>query len=190
MLDSVRVIAGTLKGRTLTTPDVGRAASHLGQAARDAVQRPRAAHGRRARARWVCGDRRPRHRGAEPRGVDRDVHRARIRERWRSIARIWRTAGLRTAMLLSARLSRRGVKTLGARPSFAPFDIVLLDPPYHQDSREATLAEVLEVATPLVAPRRPVVLEHARRADTPDTAGRSCASGRSYPATRCCRFMR
>ena len=73
----MRIIAGSLKGRRLSSPVVGRAAADVRQAARDAVQHPRAAHRRRARARRLRRHRRARHRGAQPRRVGGDVRRER-----------------------------------------------------------------------------------------------------------------
>lgn len=58
------------------------------------------------------------------------------------------------------------VATLQAS-SFEPFDIVLLDPPYTMPGREA----LMKIDT-LVAPGGVVVLEHARRAPAPEQAGR------------------
>jgi 16S rRNA (guanine966-N2)-methyltransferase len=63
-----------------------------------------------------------------------------------------------------------GASTLCARSPFVPFDLVLLDPPYHQESDGDDGADVLETAAPLVAPGGILVLEHARRRNVPDTA--------------------
>ena len=66
---------------------------------------------------------------------------------------------------------RKGVTTLLARPTFVPFDIVLLDPPYQPDSRADDMVEVLEAASALMSPHALTVLEHARRREAPDAAG-------------------
>ena len=63
--------------------------------------------------------------------------------------------------------ARRAYDTLGRSPSFVPFDIVLLDPPYDQPA-----AQALTGVDTLVAPGGLVVFEHARRAPAPDTVGR------------------
>jgi 16S rRNA (guanine966-N2)-methyltransferase len=49
----------------------------------------------------------------------------------------------------------------------APFDIVLMDPPY-----DAPAGPALTDVEPLLAPAGVVVLEHARRADVPTHSGR------------------
>jgi 16S rRNA G966 N2-methylase RsmD len=71
-------------------------------------------------------------------------------------------------------------------PAFVPFNLILLDPPYNQ--RPASVAsrtramvsndgadpyrDVLATAESLLAADGRVVLEHARRQATPETAGR------------------
>ena len=64
----------------------------------------------------------------------------------------------------------RGLDTLRSVPGFAPFDIVLLDPPYDQVA-EARL-ETLTGADSLLASDGLVVLEHSRRQPAPNSAGR------------------
>ena len=60
-----------------------------------------------------------------------------------------------------------GLETLRSSPAFAPFEIVLLDPPYAQP-----LDSVVEIAGTVVAPGGLVVLEHARRQPAPAAAPR------------------
>lgn len=57
----------------------------------------------------------------------------------------------------------RAVTTFRADPAFVPFTIVLLDPPYDQQPDE-----ILEDAAKLVAPNGLVVLERARKQQTPE----------------------
>jgi 16S rRNA (guanine966-N2)-methyltransferase len=57
----------------------------------------------------------------------------------------------------------RAVTTLRADPAFVPFTIVLLDPPYDQQPDE-----ILADAAKLVAPNGLVVLERARKQQTPE----------------------
>jgi len=64
----------------------------------------------------------------------------------------------------------RGVDMLRSRAGFAPFDIVLLDPPY--DQAAATVLEILAGADRVLAADGLVVLEHSRRQPAPDRAGR------------------
>lgn len=61
----------------------------------------------------------------------------------------------------------RAIASLGSGPSFRPFDIILLDPPYDHPA-----AEALAGVDALVAPGGLVVYEHARRTPAPETAGR------------------
>ena len=58
----------------------------------------------------------------------------------------------------------RGLDTLRAHPAFAPFDIVLLDPPYDEPADA-----VLTGAEAVVAPDGLVVVEHARNRPTPES---------------------
>jgi len=64
----------------------------------------------------------------------------------------------------------RGLETLRSGPGFAPFDIVLLDPPY--DQAASAMLETLTGADSVLAPDGLVVLEHARRQMAPGSAGR------------------
>lgn len=61
----------------------------------------------------------------------------------------------------------RAFETLRRSPSFVPFDIILLDPPYDHPA-----AEALTGVDALVAPEGLVVFEHARRAPVPNEVGR------------------
>jgi 16S rRNA (guanine(966)-N(2))-methyltransferase RsmD len=61
----------------------------------------------------------------------------------------------------------RGLSQARVRPDFAPFDIVLLDPPYDE-----SMAAALEGIDEVVAPQGIVVLEHARRRPAPERSGR------------------
>jgi 16S rRNA (guanine(966)-N(2))-methyltransferase RsmD len=62
------------------------------------------------------------------------------------------------------------IETLRSGPAFEPFDIVLLDPPYALTGADALEAN-LSSAGGVVAPDGMLVLEHARRAPAPRTAG-------------------
>jgi 16S rRNA (guanine(966)-N(2))-methyltransferase RsmD len=61
----------------------------------------------------------------------------------------------------------RSFQMLAARPGFAPFDIVVLDPPY-----EMPPAEALGGVERMLAPDGVLVLEHSSRLDPPPLAGR------------------
>ena len=61
----------------------------------------------------------------------------------------------------------RSFETLRRSPSFVPFDIVFLDPPYDMRAED-----VLAGVDALVAEGSLVVLEHARRQPAPDASGR------------------
>jgi 16S rRNA (guanine(966)-N(2))-methyltransferase RsmD len=60
----------------------------------------------------------------------------------------------------------RAVATLGASPTFVPFDIILLDPPYDHPPADA-LADLDR----LLAGDGVIVLEHARRSAAPSASG-------------------
>jgi 16S rRNA (guanine966-N2)-methyltransferase len=60
----------------------------------------------------------------------------------------------------------RAVDRLRRGPSFVPFDIILLDPPY-----DYPVVQALTGIDALVAPAGIVVLEHARRAGAPERSG-------------------
>src|SRR3954464_7719310 len=91
----------------------------------------------------------------------------------------------RAAALIEENLSRCGVANgyaiirapagaavaaLQADPAFVPFDIILLDPPCHRP-RERVLSE-FGSHDRLLAPGGILVLEHARREQPPEAAGR------------------
>src|SRR5262245_50419735 len=64
----------------------------------------------------------------------------------------------------------RALDALPADPSFEPFDIVLLDPPYAPERRDH-LDVILGAAGSVLAPQGIVVLEHAKRAAPSDASG-------------------
>jgi 16S rRNA (guanine966-N2)-methyltransferase len=64
----------------------------------------------------------------------------------------------------------RALESLPADPAFEAFDIVLLDPPYAPE-RRGHFDAILRAAGGILAPHGVVVLEHARRASVPETAG-------------------
>ena len=61
----------------------------------------------------------------------------------------------------------RGVGMLRSSPTFVPFDVVLLDPPYDQP-----LETILEEAETIVGSAGILVLEHAKRRQTPESTAR------------------
>jgi 16S rRNA (guanine(966)-N(2))-methyltransferase RsmD len=63
----------------------------------------------------------------------------------------------------------RAVTELQADPAFVPFDIILLDPPY--DQPPARVLSEVGSHDRLLAPGGILVLEHARRERSPETAG-------------------
>jgi 16S rRNA (guanine(966)-N(2))-methyltransferase RsmD len=80
----------------------------------------------------------------------------------------------------------RAVDSLRRSPSFVPFDIILLDPPYDHPA-----AQALTGVDALVAPDGLVVFEHARRAPVPESIGhlvltRDLVSGDSALAFYAC----
>ena len=82
----------------------------------------------------------------------------------------------------------RAFETIRRTPSFAPFDIVLLDPPYDLPAEQA-----LTGVEPIVAPGGVIVLEHAKRMPVPTEIGslvctRNLVSGDSALAFYACRL--
>jgi 16S rRNA (guanine(966)-N(2))-methyltransferase RsmD len=94
----------------------------------------------------------------------------------------------RAARLIATNLSRCGVdggyaiirafadracrSLVAAGPSFVPFDIILLDPPYDLVPRAAAGHDVLRGVDDLLARDGVAVLEHARRTESPAVSGR------------------
>jgi 16S rRNA (guanine(966)-N(2))-methyltransferase RsmD len=81
----------------------------------------------------------------------------------------------------------RAFETIRRTPSFTPFDIVLLDPPYDHPVEQAMTG-----IDALVAPSGVVVLEHAKRTQAPPEMGRlvctrNLVSGDSALAFYACR---
>jgi 16S rRNA (guanine(966)-N(2))-methyltransferase RsmD len=83
------------------------------------------------------------------------------------IAENLRVCGIQTGYTMVRSTAERAWPALSADPGFAPFDFILLDPPYDQPAGE-TLAGV----DIMLAPGGWVVLEHARRIAAPEHAGR------------------
>ena len=83
------------------------------------------------------------------------------------IAENLRACQIETGYTMLRSTVERAWSVLLADAAFAPFDLILLDPPYDRPADE-TLAGV----DALVAPEGWVVLEHARRIAVPDRAGR------------------
>jgi 16S rRNA (guanine966-N2)-methyltransferase len=78
-----------------------------------------------------------------------------------------RSCGIESGYTMVRSTVERAWSTLVTDPAFAPFDLILLDPPYDQPA-----GETLAGADRLLAPVGWVVLEHARRTVLPDHAGR------------------
>src|SRR5262245_20076804 len=75
--------------------------------------------------------------------------------------------GIETGYTVLRAPVERGLERLRALPSFEPFDIVLMDPPYECDCHA-----VLAGADAVLATDGVLVLEHATRQHVPDVAGR------------------
>jgi 16S rRNA (guanine966-N2)-methyltransferase len=166
----VRIIAGTLKGRRLKTPswDGLRPTSDK---LRETLFNILAGRVRGARvldgysgtgalgiealsrgARWVTF-------------VERD------RRAQALIAENLALCGIENVYAIIRATVARALDTLSGPPASAPFDIVLLDPPYAPQSRD-DLALILSAAGRLLAPAGVLVLERARRHQAPEAAGR------------------
>ena len=161
----MRVIAGSLKGRRLKTPDWDglRPTSDKLRETLFNILAPRIAGARVLDAfagTGALGIEALSRGAAEVTFVERD------RRAQALIAANLAQCGIDTGYNLVRGAVDGAVATLQAS-SFEPFDIVLLDPPYTMPGREA----LMKIDT-LVAPGGVVVLEHARRAPAPEQAGR------------------
>jgi 16S rRNA (guanine966-N2)-methyltransferase len=172
---SVRVIAGSLKGRRLRTPD-WEGLRPTSDKLRETLFNIVAA--RVAGARVLDGFAGTGAVGIEAlsRGAAHVTFVERDRRAQALIAENLAHCGIGTGYTIVRAPVARAVETLRADPAFAPYDLVLLDPPYEMAAGEA-LARIDQV----VAPGGLVVLEHARRAITPEAAGR-LARARQVPS--------
>jgi 16S rRNA (guanine966-N2)-methyltransferase len=75
-------------------------------------------------------------------------------------------SGVTTGYTMVRSTVAQAVRALGSDPTFVPFDIILLDPPY-----ELAPVEALAGIDRLVAADGIVVFEHAKRMAAPDAAG-------------------
>ena len=163
---SIRVIAGTLKGRRLATPtwEGLRPTSDRLRETLFNVLAPRVAG-----ARVLDG-----YAGTGAVGIEAISRGASFVTFVESDARAERLiranlahCGVLEGYAIIRASAPRAFRTLASAPGFVPFDIVLLDPPY--DTRPEAALEDVEA---LVAETGVVVLEHAHRTTPPDTRGR------------------
>jgi 16S rRNA (guanine966-N2)-methyltransferase len=171
MSGSLRVIAGSLKGRRLKTPDWEglRPTSDQLRETLFNVLAPRMAG-----ARVLDGFAGTGALGIEAisRGassvtfVDRDARAVAL------VAGNLAHCGLEAGHAVVRASFERGVVSLAAAPSFTPFDVILLDPPYHEGSTTTgALGELVDAAGSVLAEGGVVVLEHARKCPAPESAG-------------------
>jgi 16S rRNA (guanine966-N2)-methyltransferase len=161
----VRIIAGSLKGRRLKAPDWEglRPTSDKLRETMFNVLAPRVAG-----ARVMDGFAGTGALGIEAlsRGAAWVTFVERDRRAQALIAENLAHCGIETGYTIVRAAVARGMETLRTDPAFEPFDIVLLDPPY-----DGPAGEILTGVDSLVASDGVVVLEHARRAAAPETAG-------------------
>jgi 16S rRNA (guanine966-N2)-methyltransferase len=162
----VRVIAGTLKGRKLKTPEWN-GLRPTSDKLRETLFNVLAV--RVAGARVLDG-----YAGTGAIGIEsisrgaRDVVFVERDERARALIEDnLRHCGVETGYTVLGAPVTRSFQTLADTPGFEPFDIVVLDPPY-----EMPPAEALAGADRVLAPDGMLVLEHSRRLDSPISAGR------------------
>jgi len=161
----MRIIAGTLKGRRLVSPE-GRELRPTSDKLRETLFNMLGA--RPVGARVLDGFAGTGALGLEAisRGADRVVF---IERDPRAVGLIEQNvsrceAGDRCAIIRAD--FALGLAELRNRPSFVPFDLVVLDPPYHLGP-----AHVLDGVDAVVAPSGLVVLEHACRVPAPERVG-------------------
>ncbi|MFN2557349.1 MAG: 16S rRNA (guanine(966)-N(2))-methyltransferase RsmD [Nitriliruptorales bacterium] len=157
----MRVIAGTARGRRLSAPP-GRDTRPTSDRVKEALF---SALGPRLRGARVADL----YAGSGALGIEalsRGAASATFVERSRSAQRALSDNLSRSGLEAQAFVVRDDVRAaLRTRPRGAPFDIVLIDPPYDVDHRE--LQEVLHLVSELTAPEGVVVLELGRRTAHP-----------------------
>ena len=79
------------------------------------------------------------------------------------IAQNLAACGIETGYTMARATAERAFETMVESPAFAPFDLILLDPPY-----DLLPERVLQGVDRLLAPGGWVVLEHARRVPVPE----------------------
>jgi 16S rRNA G966 N2-methylase RsmD len=131
----MRVIAGSLKGRRLKSPTWDGLRPTSDQTARDVVQRS-VACGRRAGDRRLCGHGAIGIEGAEPRCGARDVRRVSGPRAQTLIGENLRSCGIESGYTMVRSTVERAWSTLVQTRHFAPFDLILLDPPSDQPAGE------------------------------------------------------
>jgi len=162
----VRIIAGTLKGRRLKAPtwEGLRPTSDKLRETLFNVLAPRVVG-----ARVLDGFAGTGALGLEAlsRGADHATFIDSDRRAETLIAENLRHCGVSDGCAIMRAPIERGLDALKTDPAFAPFDIVLLDPPYAQP-----LENILKAAETVVAQDGVIVLEHARRREAPEATPR------------------
>jgi 16S rRNA (guanine966-N2)-methyltransferase len=163
---TLRIIAGTLKGRRLNTPawDGLRPTSDKLRETLFNILAPRVAGARVIDAYAGTGAL-----GIEAlsRGAAHVVFIERDARAQRLIAENLAHCGIAEGYAIIRESAVRALASLRAEPDARPFEIVLLDPPYEEQA-----GRVVAAAGEVLAPGGLVVLEHARRRPAPDAAGR------------------
>jgi 16S rRNA (guanine966-N2)-methyltransferase len=162
----MRIIAGSLKGRTLLTP-TWEGLRPTSDKLRETLFNVLAS--RIAGARVLDGFAGTGALGIEAisRGAAHVVFIERDRRAQALIAGNLTRCGVVEGYTITHASVDRGLSRARGRADFSPFDIVLLDPPYDQ-----SLAAALQGMEEVLAPEGIVVLEHARRRPAPPRAGR------------------
>jgi 16S rRNA (guanine(966)-N(2))-methyltransferase RsmD len=155
----VRVIAGTLKGRTLEAPDWDglRPTSDRLRETLFNVLAPRIEGARVLDAYAGTG-------AVGIEALSRGASHVTFIEQDRRAQRLIETNLGRCRIENRYAIIRVGFAG-AARQLTGPFDLLFLDPPYGAD----TLQEALEIAAPLVGPGALLVIEHARRDESPES---------------------
>lgn len=182
----MRVIAGTLRGRTLKAPtwDGLRPTSDRLRETLFNVLAPRVAG---ARVLDVYAGTGALGIEALSRGATHVTFVEQDRRAQALIAANLERCGISGGYAIIRASASRAVEQMRRGPAFVPFDLVLLDPPYDHPA-----AEALTGVDALVAPDGLVVFEHAKRSPVPDSIGqlmltRDLVSGDSALAFYACR---
>jgi len=162
----VRVIAGSLKGRQLTAPDWP-GLRPTSDRLRETLFNVLGGQVDGARVLDAYAGTGALGIGAISRGAREVVFLERDPRACGLVARNLARCGIEGGYAIIRATAARGVERLREDPAFAPFDVVLLDPPYDQLPDEA-----LRNMDGLLAPVGVLVFEHARRQAAPSDEGR------------------
>jgi 16S rRNA (guanine(966)-N(2))-methyltransferase RsmD len=162
----MRVIAGSLKGRQLKSPDWP-GLRPTSDRLRETIFNVLASRVEAARVLDAYAGTGAMGIEAISRGARHVVFLDRDQRAYALIKENLARCGVQRGYAIIRATAARGAERLREDPAFAPFDVILLDPPYDQPP-----ADVLRIVESLLAADGILVLEHARRQTAPADEGR------------------